>query len=154
MKARLTPLLLVLFAAALVAAGCGSDDDDTTNTGANQPAQTSPTQKGKRGKKKKSGTSAGAAQTLNVDADRSGQLRFEPDTLNAKAGEVTIVMDNPSSLPHAVGIKGDGVDEEGETVQQGDKSMATADLPAGEYQFYCPVPGHEEGGMVGTLTVE
>lgn len=27
-------------------------------------------------------------------------------------------------------------------------------LPAGEYEFYCTVPGHKEGGMVGTLIVE
>ena len=26
--------------------------------------------------------------------------------------------------------------------------------PAGEYRFYCNVPGHETAGMVGTLTVE
>ena len=25
--------------------------------------------------------------------------------------------------------------------------------PAGTFQFYCPVAGHEEAGMVGTLTV-
>jgi uncharacterized cupredoxin-like copper-binding protein len=36
---------------------------------------------------------------------------------------------------------------------KGGVSQASADLKAGEYEFYCPVPGHKEGGMEGTLTV-
>jgi uncharacterized cupredoxin-like copper-binding protein len=27
-------------------------------------------------------------------------------------------------------------------------------LKAGNYTFYCPVPGHKQAGMVGTLTVK
>ena len=26
--------------------------------------------------------------------------------------------------------------------------------PAGEYEFYCNIPGHKEAGMVGKLTVQ
>ena len=62
-------------------------------------------------------------------------------------------MDNPSSLPHAVEIEGNGVEEEGETVEKGGVSKASADLRAGEYEFYCPVDGHKQAGMEGTLTV-
>ena len=32
-------------------------------------------------------------------------------------------------------------------------SKASADLKPGEYEFYCPVDGHKQGGMEGTLTV-
>jgi uncharacterized cupredoxin-like copper-binding protein len=46
------------------------------------------------------------------------------------------------------------VEEEGETVEKGGTSSVTAELKPGEYEFYCPVPGHEEGGMKGTLTVK
>ena len=67
---------------------------------------------------------------------------------------VTIVMDNPSSVPHNVSIEGSGVDEEGNTVGQGDKSTVRAELRPGEYSFYCSVGGHREAGMEGTLTVE
>jgi uncharacterized cupredoxin-like copper-binding protein len=29
----------------------------------------------------------------------------------------------------------------------------TANLKAGKYEFYCPVDGHRQAGMEGTLTV-
>ena len=30
----------------------------------------------------------------------------------------------------------------------------SAELPPGEYFYYCNIPGHREGGMEGTLTVQ
>ena len=41
-------------------------------------------------------------------------------------------MDNPSDLPHAVEIEGNGVEVAGETVMKGGVSKATADLKAGD----------------------
>ena len=38
------------------------------------------------------------------------------------------------------------------TFQGGSKSV-TLNLKPGKYTFYCSVPGHRAGGMVGTLTV-
>ena len=63
-------------------------------------------------------------------------------------------MSNPSQVPHAVAIKGNGVDVDGKTVGNGETSTASTDLKAGTYTFYCPVPGHEEAGMKGKLTVK
>lgn len=92
-------------------------------------------------------------KALRLSADPGGELSFDGPSLEARAGPVTLVMDNPSSVPHNVSIEGRGVDEEGETVGQGGRSTVRAELWPGEYDFYCSVPGHREGGMEGTLTV-
>ena len=95
----------------------------------------------------------GGGRTLALSADPGGELSFDTQTLKAPAGQVTIEMENPSSVPHNVSIDGRGVDEEGRTVEQGGTSTVTADLRPGEYDFYCSVSGHREGGMEGRLTV-
>jgi plastocyanin len=96
----------------------------------------------------------GGGRTLTLAADPGGALRFDTEALEARAGRVTIRMENPSSVPHNVSIEGRGVDEEGKTVGQGGTSSVTAELRPGEYDFYCSVAGHREGGMEGTLTVK
>jgi plastocyanin len=93
------------------------------------------------------------AATLSLSADKSGKLKFDKKSLTAKHGKVTLRMANPSSLPHAIAVQGKGVDKDGKTVNKGGTSTVTATLKKGKYTFYCPVPGHEAGGMKGTLTV-
>ncbi len=90
---------------------------------------------------------------LRLSADPGGELRFDRRSLEARAGQITLVMDNPSSVPHNISIEGRGVDQEGETVGKGGRSIVRAKLRPGEYDFYCSVPGHRQGGMQGTLTV-
>lgn len=92
--------------------------------------------------------------TLRLSADPSGELRFDKQSLEARAGPVVLVMNNPSPVPHNISIEGRGVDHEGETVDEGGTSTVRAQLQPGEYDFYCSVPGHRQGGMEGTLTVK
>jgi plastocyanin len=94
----------------------------------------------------------GEATTLENPADPR-ELRFAKATLEAPAGEIRLVMENPSALEHNIAVRGDGLDEKGEVVGQGETSEVTVELEPGEYEFYCSVPGHEQAGMKGTLTV-
>ena len=143
----LTPIAL-LCALAIPIAGCGDDDDDGSSGGGGGNTST-----GSGGETTKEASGGGGAQTLKIAADPSGALKFDKSSLTAKTGKVTIVMDNPSDVPHAVEIEGMGVEAEGETVEKGGVSKATAEVRPGEYEFYCPVDGHKDAGMEGTLTV-
>jgi plastocyanin len=136
---RALTLIALLFALAVPIAGCGDDDEDSGGNGG--------------GMDEKAG-GGGKGQTLKLSADPGGALKFDKSSLTAKAGKVTIVMDNPSDLPHAVEIEGNGVEVAGDTVMKGGVSKASADLKAGEYEYYCPVGNHKDAGMEGTLTVQ
>ena len=142
---RALSLIALLCAFAIPIAGCGGDDDDDGASGGGGGNTSTSADTG--------AASGGGGETLEIAADPGGALKFDKSSLTAKAGKVTIVMDNPSNLPHAVEIEGNGVEEEGETVEKGGVSKASADLEAGEYEFYCPVDGHKQAGMEGTLTV-
>lgn len=91
---------------------------------------------------------------LALTSPEAGDLIFEPDALEAEAGEVVLDYTNPSEVPHNVAIEDDSETlAQGETVTGGDSAAATAELEPGEYVFYCSIPGHRESGMEGTLTV-
>jgi plastocyanin len=83
-------------------------------------------------------------------------LKFTESTLTAKAGTVTISFTNSSPLAHNLtvqqGTSGSVVGAT-PTFMGGTKTLKL-NLKAGTYTYYCSVPGHRAGGMVGTLTVQ
>jgi plastocyanin len=91
---------------------------------------------------------------LEIPADPSGALLYVFDSATASPGPLTITSVNESSIPHNIALEGGGVDEVGEVVQDGGVSEIEVEVEEGEYTYYCSVPGHREGGMLGTLTVE
>jgi plastocyanin len=134
-------MTLLAVTAVLALAGCGGSDEKSSGSSSSSSSSNS------------SASSGGGGETLKLAADKSA-LKFDKSSLTAKAGKVTLEMANPSQLPHAVAIKGNGVDVDGKTVGNGETSTASTDLKPGTYTFYCPVPGHEAAGMKGTLTVK
>jgi len=130
----------------LAACGSSSSPSSSASTGPGTTATPATTT---------SAASAGPTSTVTVVADPGGAMKFNPMTISAKAGTVTVRMKNPSSsgLPHGIAVQGNGVDQDGKTVQPGGTSIDTLTLKPGTYRFYCPVPGHEAAGMTGTLIV-
>jgi uncharacterized cupredoxin-like copper-binding protein len=90
---------------------------------------------------------------LSLEADAGGALAFDTKSLETEAGEVTIALDNPASIEHDVAIERDGEEIAKSDLVAEDTTEVSAELEPGEYVFYCSVPGHREGGMEGTLTV-
>jgi plastocyanin len=134
-SALLLPIVPVL-ALALAACGGGSKSSATPMAGTAATTKT-----------------AGGGTTLRLQADPSGALKFDKTSLEAPAGNVTIVMTNPSSMPHDIAIQGNGVDFTGNVVSDGGTSTVSADLQPGTYTFLCTVDSHAQAGMKGTLTV-
>ena len=93
---------------------------------------------------------AAKGTTLTIPACDVGTA-FATTEATAPAGTVQISMPNPQTTGHDIGIKGDG---KGPVVGQNGTSKFTANLKPGKYEYYCSVPGHEAGGMKGTLTVK
>ena len=131
---------LVAACAALALAGCGSDDNSDSGGGA-----TSTPASGSSG-------GGGGGSSVSLSAPQDGSKKFDQATATAKAGTVTIKFSNPSSVPHAVEIEGNGVEKASDVVTSGESSFSV-DLKPGEYTYYCPVGSHRDEGMEGKLTV-
>jgi plastocyanin len=144
---RASVLLIAAALAVLGLAACGGDDDDGGETTAVEQTTTNTQPAG--------GGGGGGATTLNLSAPADGSLSYNTDSLQAKAGSVTVDFDNPSSLSHDVVIEDQAGSEVGKTelVSQTQTSI-TVDLQPGTFTYFCDVPGHREGGMEGTLTVK
>ncbi len=142
----------LLAAMALLAlAGCGSSSSSTSSSASSTPASTpsatatTPAASG--------GTPA--AGPLSVAAGPGSELKFTPTSLSAKAGQVTITLDNPTEVAHNLTIASSSGTTVGSTVtfHGGTKSLSVS-LTPGTYKFFCSVPGHRAAGMEGTLTVQ
>jgi plastocyanin len=104
------------------------------------------------GAQKATGTAVEKNGTLDIPIAQAG-LAFKYANATATAGQVKVTAMNPQSTGHNIAIQGNGVDQKGQVVTNA-TSTVTVDLKPGTYTFYCSVPGHREGGMVGKLTVK
>jgi plastocyanin len=129
-----------------VLAGCGGNDN---SGGGNTAATPAPTEQATQAP-----AASGGGSTLKFSAPSDGSLKFDQGDVTAKAGKVTVDFSNPSPVPHALDIEGNGVDKGSGTVTSADSPPFTVDLKPGTYTYYCPVDGHEAAGMKGTLTVK
>jgi plastocyanin len=151
-------LLLSAAALALGVAACGGSSSSSSSGGSAATSSAAGTSTG-------SGTSAatsssaaaagGASSNIAIAANPGGSLAYDKKTLSAKAGKVTITMTNMSPVGHNFTIqKGSSGAVLGATPTfMGGTKSVSVNLKAGTYTFFCSVPGHRAGGMVGTLTV-
>jgi len=96
-------------------------------------------------------SATGSADTADSDepiiAVRSlDSLKFDPTAVSTAAGKVRIEHINEGSVVHTFVL-------DGQDFKLVDDDNKVIELTAGEYTFFCDVPGHREAGMEGTLTV-
>lgn len=91
---------------------------------------------------------------LSIPTDPSGQLAYLVGSATAKPGPIQIDSVNKASIGHNIAIQGPGANAKGQIVQGGATSKISVTLKPGTYTFFCSVPGHREGGMVGKITVK
>lgn len=96
-----------------------------------------------------------SVQEIRIDLN---EWALEPSTITAKAGTLRFVVRNQGTVTHGFEIEGeiDGKEFEREIkpFPAGQTRSLIVELPPGEYELYCQVPGHKEKGMEGTLIVE
>lgn len=96
----------------------------------------------------------GAAQPIRIDVNAS-EMKFEPKTISARAGEVTFAVKNVGTIEHNFVIEDGAGGSPGRipNIAVGATEQLAVALKAGTYTFICGLPGHKEAGMTGTLTV-
>lgn len=84
------------------------------------------------------------------------EFKFDPSSIDAKAGKVTLFLVNSGSAGHDLVVQ----DSTGKVIAKsqvvsggGSAVLQIPDLAAGSYTIVCDVPGHSEAGMKGTLNV-
>ena len=91
----------------------------------------------------------GAGEALVVE---SYDIYFEPDELSIPADtDVTVQLSNDGVTLHNFSIDELGISVD---IEPGATLETVINAPAGEYEYYCNVPGHKAAGMLGTLTVQ
>jgi uncharacterized cupredoxin-like copper-binding protein len=118
-----------------VLAGCGGGAGDQSG--------------GSQGSKAEGGS---VIKTIEV---KETEYSLTPDeiTLN-EPGAYAFEARNNGSTTHALEIEGKGVEEETKDLEPGQSAKLRVSLKQGKYEIYCPVDGHKEEGMEGTVSVE
>jgi plastocyanin len=76
-------------------------------------------------------------------------LKFDADAYDSDAGCIEVSYVNDGSVAHTLLVKG----KSGFKLSVGDTDSGTVELPAGTYELYCDVAGHEAAGMKADLEV-
>jgi plastocyanin len=87
---------------------------------------------------------AGAVELQTVN------IAYVPDSLQARAGKVTVAVRNRDLFWHTFTIDALGVDV---TAPVGQLRSAAFEARPGTYSYYCRIPSHATLGMRGTITV-
>jgi len=81
------------------------------------------------------------------------EWKLQPSRTRVPAGQIRFLSEDTGATEHAFRIVGKGIDVSTDDFGPGESRTINMVLPAGRYQLICPIAGHEQQGMVATLTV-
>src|SRR2546428_98013 len=83
------------------------------------------------------------------------EWKVEPSARTIGAGTVTFTVANVGTIPHALEVEGQGIEQETAVIQPGASATLTLTLKPGTYEVYCPVgnDSHKKLGMETELKV-
>jgi plastocyanin len=144
--------LLSAGALALTVAACGGSSSNSSSSTAAAAGSSSATSSATTSQTAAAG--AAGSSHLKISANPSGSLMFSTTHLSAKAGTVTITFTNKAPEGHNFTLAtAAGKQLAATPTFDGGSKTVTVKLTAGKYMYMCTVPGHAQGGMMGTLTV-
>jgi uncharacterized cupredoxin-like copper-binding protein len=127
---------VVLFVGMLVAVDIFGREPEEKAGAENEPTTSSTTS---------TTTSGGGGQTVQV-SEKEFKISLPSTTL--KPGSYTFDLSNDGKLQHDLTIDGPGVNNaKTPLINGGQHATLKVKLSAGEYDFYCSVPGHKQLGM-------
>src|SRR6266568_1330235 len=101
-----------------------------------------------------SGAASTGGQPTGSTRVSMAEFAFQPSSLEVKSGKTVLYLVNVGKVSHDLAVldaSGQRV-AKSDLVQAGDSSTFTIDnLLPGVYKIFCDQPGHEAGGMRGTL---
>jgi uncharacterized cupredoxin-like copper-binding protein len=97
-----------------------------------------------------------AKETLTFIAGPNNTLTFDPGEANTATGLAKIEVNDGSSTEHTFVFEDQKTQHEKQVVSGSQQSSAcVAFFPeAGDYVFFCDIPGHREAGMQGVVHAE
>lgn len=106
------------------------------------------------GVKRSTATAKEQGGKLDIPTAPDGSLAYQFASATATAGQLTLESKNAAPIGHNIAVEGPGIKQLGKVVSGGGVSTIAFDAKPGTYTFFCSVPGHREGGMVGKLVVK
>jgi uncharacterized cupredoxin-like copper-binding protein len=137
--AVLTPFVL-----AAVIAGCGSSSSSSSSAAASGSSTVSGASSAA------AASSGGGGLTLN-----ESEFKIDPAHPKVAKGAITITVKNTGAVTHALTVQTPSGPVSTGNIAPGKTTTLKVNIAkAGTYKFFCPIPGHEQAGMKGTLVVD
>jgi uncharacterized cupredoxin-like copper-binding protein len=134
--------IATLFAAVLLA-GCGSSSSTSSSASTASGAGST-----------SASTPPPAPTSASGLALSETEFKITPPTATAKVGTTTIKVTNDGKITHVLAVQTPaGLVKTGDIAPGASATLVVHLMKAGKYTFFCPIPGHRQAGMVGTLVV-